>query len=252
MKKSYKTIVAIVGMSVIFGCAENHNESLEQDDSNMRTEYLDHDGALLTPDGEIILPNQSFAVPEKGMLAEMASVREQLDSVGYVDMSEHLSTADSTLSFMRSAYNGTSNVEKDSPLVPLLSLVQKTIDYDFSKISAGKVDPTIMTPTTEAYILASRNSITRVYSNTKYGNIYIDEQIGARMGVLPGYSDEPNFHIANQNGYRTTILYANEKMVTFILMKTKLGITLIEIGSAFENADTELENFMSILLSSHE
>ena len=125
--------------------------------------------------------------------------------------------------------------------------------FDFSGIRAGKVDPTILNQTSEAFLISNHQSVTRVYSKTKIGSIYINEMVGAEMGVI-GNSGKPNFYIDNISGYRTTVRYEHEKLATLLLFSTPDGVTFIEIINSFpsENDELKLRKFISTLISDQE
>lgn len=211
---------------------------------NEKISHPRNDHLISIPDGLTVIPGQPFFLSEQNIKA-IKSVKNQIEKLGYVDDSKRAPIADYAIRGMRDLMlysHGKSNNK--------LIKTMKVADFNFATVSAGRVNSAILNSNSEAFIMASQGTISRAYSNTKYGNIYINEMPGATMGVI-GNADEPNFNVAGAEGYKTTIRYEKGQFSTLLLLRTEIGIILVEIGNKFQGkkANADLEDFISILVT---
>lgn len=203
---------------------------------------LENGEQVVVPKGMTLIPGQPLVLSEKDM-AQVATAKAQLDKWGYVDRPGDQPIAKSALTFLRGEFE-----KKAADNARAVNVVAASA-FDFSKIHAGKVSPDILNSKTEAYVVVTEQDISRVYANTAVGDIYINEMVGARMGVIGG-AGTPNMHIAGFQGYKTTVRYADGQMATVVLIPTSNGVTMIEIGSTFEEQrSTILQELLTTLVT---
>ncbi|MBL4708477.1 MAG: hypothetical protein JKY48_08580 [Flavobacteriales bacterium] len=227
--------------------SKNQNDIKEINYSNSRVEYLESGDQILVPEGVTIVPGLPIVVSDDDMQA-MAAVRVEIENNGFVDYPNRSPIAKKAIRGMRDELHARQNSRNTS-----FSSVSKVSQFDFKKVQAGKVSLTILRPESEAFIFANSQEITRAYSNTEFGDIYIHEMIGASMGVLDD-SDSPNFYVDGAEGYRTTIRYENGIMATLVILRTEKGVTFVEVGSSFKGKydDEDLIGFLSTLVTLEE
>lgn len=195
----------------------------------------------------IFIPGEPFVIPDE-YFDKLKSEKVELDTLGFVDEPDRTPITLSAIRGMRAGFQANINNEQQK-----YSRVHKIKSFDFSNSTSGKVDPSILNASSEGYVIANNQSITRVYSGTEIGDIYINELRGAKMGVI-GESGVPNFYVNDVAGYKTKVRYENGQMATLLIFPTTSGVTFIEIANTFSNKNDELKlkSFISILVSGHE
>ena len=159
---------------------------------------------------------------------------------GYVDRPEDLPIAFRSLQFMRSELQKRQRGNAEAASVYAVE------DFDFSRVSVGKVDSAVASRSNEAHVMVGSDDFKRTYADTRFGDIHIHEMTRAKMGVMDP-SALPNFVAAGQEGYRTIVRYADGRMATLLLLPRESGVALLEIGDTFETRDGErtLQAFVS-------
>ncbi|HAB39013.1 MAG TPA: hypothetical protein DCE52_13655 [Rhodobacteraceae bacterium] len=195
----------------------------------------------------IFLPGEPIIVPDE-YFDKLKSEKVELDTLGFVDEPDRTPITLSAIRGMREEFQANINNEQQK-----YSRVHKIKSFDFSKVISGKVDPNILNPSSEGFVIANNQSVTRVYSGTKIGDIYINELRRAKMGVI-GESRAPNFYVNDIAGYKTKVRYENGQMATLLIFPITSGVTFIEIANAFpdKNDELKLKSFISILVSGRE
>lgn len=215
--------------------------AIAQDTAEGVVETLENGEQVVVPKGMTLIPGQPFVLSEEDM-AQVAKAKEQLKKLGYVDRPNDQPIAENALAFMRGEFE-----KKTDGNAKAVNVVAART-FDFSKIRAGRVSPDILDPKAEAYVVVTEQDISRVYADTSVGDIYINEMVGARMGVI-GDEGTPNMHIASFQGYKSTVRYADGKKATLVLIPTTNGVTMIEIGSTFEGQrNTVLQELLTTLV----
>lgn len=245
MKNIFKNLLIWLSCLVFLGAnAEGKNE-IKNIDSQVQ--YLDDERKSITHSSMFSIPGEPLIVPDE-YFEKIKSEKDELDKLGFVDEPDRAPIALNAIRGMREEYNAYRNYDNQKK-----SSVYEIKSFDFSGYRAGKVDPKFLDSTSEGFVIANKKSIIRAYSKTKMGDIYINEMIGAEMGVIDD-SGSPNFYASNISGYKTTVRYEHRKMATLLIFPTSDGVTFIEIGNSFPNKDDELklQEFISILTSSKE
>lgn len=239
-------ITFILFIFSMYGYAEignvNHGELL-----NSRIETLENGDQIRVPSDVITIPGHPIVVPPE-YFVQIEAEKIELKKYGFVDRPMSRPIATSAFRSMKNEFLLGVRLKQDNG-----SRVQDIKDYDYSEIKTGKVSPNILTAQSKGFIINNHQSIIRAYSNTKFGDIYINEMIGATMGVVTGPAS-PNLFVDNFEGYITTVRYEFGQMATLILMNTADGVSFIEIVDSFSgnNNESDLHEFLAVLLRSKE
>ena len=121
-----------------------------------------------------------------------------------------------------------------------------------SDYSPGRVRPEFLKPTSKGYVFVGGAKLTRVYADTQFGDIYIDEGGGGRLVVL---GNEPgNLHIGGYQGYAVTLRHPDGQFATVAVIPTDAGVLEVEVGIDVKarNLNTEFESFLAGLLTEKE
>lgn len=238
--KRYNFLYLVLAFQVV--SMPSYSAPSEQD----RVETLENGDQVVVPRGMRIIPGQPLVLTDENM-KQVASAKQELEKYGFVDRPDDLPIASRTMQFMRSEFQKKQNGNDKA------ADVHEAAHFDFSSVAVGKVNPAILRPESEAYVLVGSNEIRRTYSNTKYGDIHIHDMTGATMGVI-GNSGVPNVEVAGYQGYRTTVRYAEGRMATLILLPNENGVMLVEFGDSFDgpNTDIDLQDFLTTLVVARE
>ncbi len=163
---------------------------------NSRLELLESGEEIRVPESVINIPGQPIVVPPE-YFARIEAEKLELIENGYIDKPNIPSIATKAFRDMRSEFLMKARFKQDKR-----SNVEDVSAYDFSKVKSGKINPQALTSKSKGFIIANQQAITRVYSDTKFGDIYINEMIGGTMGVIRGPAS-PNLFVGGYEGYKT-------------------------------------------------
>ena len=219
-----------------------HDETLHS-----RIETLESGEQIRVPGNVITIPGHPIVVPPQ-YFAQIKAEKIELKAYGFVDRPNTTPIATKAFRAMKNEFRLGARLKQNN-----IPKVQDIKAYDHSGIKSGKVSPKVLTAKSEGFIVSNQQSIIRVYSETKFGDIYINEMVGATMGVVTGPAS-PNLFVDNFEGYKTTVRYEFGQMATLILMNTADGVSFIEIVDSFSgnNNESDLHEFLVVLLTSKE
>lgn len=245
MKNRYKYLLAYFLCALTF---YGYSNDISQDEMfNSRLELLESGEQIRVPESVINIPGQPIVVPPE-YFARIEAEKLELIENGYIDKPNIPSIATKAFRDMRSEFLMKARFKKGKR-----SNVEDVFAYDFSKVKSGKINPQALTSKSKGFIIANQQAITRVYSDTKFGDIYINEMIGGTMGVIRGPAS-PNLFIGGYEGYKTKVRYEFGKIATLVLINTENGVSFIEIGDSFsgKNNESDLHKFLLMLVTDQE
>ena len=222
------TLLLIASAGVATADGKKTIEPIDLGKIETRTEILKNGRSLLVPKDAVMVPGHPIMFTEDD-LNGFRETKKSLDTLGYVNApGNSLPMADETLRMARKrqppAALGPTNREKELAEGNFL----RVRDVNVEAMGLAKVNPSYLNKDSEGYVSAGRSEAVRVYSNTKLGNIFIHEIVGAKMKTL---NPDPTYGVqfGTAHGYASNIRYDNGQMITLYALSTDTGVLTIAL-----------------------
>jgi len=226
-------VVVMISVLVLPTALAQQKETIEKIDLSKietRQETLKNGRTILVPKNATMVPGHPIMFTQK-QLDGFEKSKESLDTMGYIQApSNSRPMAEEVLQAAQNSYSPSSYDSKDSRKRLADGQFVKTNEIDIKTLGLNPIDAEYLTRDSEGFVSAGRTEAVRVYANTKLGDVYIHEILGAKLRTL---GEDPSYAVqfGDAKGYRSNIRYSDGRMVTLYALATKSRVLTIALDS---------------------
>lgn len=196
-------------------------------------------GQRLVADGYPFLIRQS-------LVDQMRADREHMKSTGYMERSSPLTRAEYVLAAMDLQRNSDQAGGRSPSFIEVENFDASELGVELADVPAYALGTH-----SRGYVLqATANLVQRIYTDTSFGTLLIDEHIGGRL-----YADgDPDMVIVGQPAWLSTIRYPGNKWATTVAVHADSGrLLIVQADRRFDGPtqDAFIKFIESLVLSTY-
>lgn len=164
-------------------------------------------------------------------LEEIEQARQELNDKGFISRPNDLSLARNAFTLMEREARADLSRSDDSRQFNVIRISPHSVEQN----GLGRITSEMFDQNSLGYMAREISSVTRVFKNTKLGDLYVAEFANSSIR-FGGESEPPNYNVNGLSGYITSVKYSGNEMRTTFLAEVRGGVVLLETGGNLQKA----------------